>query len=110
MLKAVPWDMGGPIDKEVNCEHLIDEDMRRALTSDAGLSGVARWAVASFAPNAHKAMVWKPRLFRVGVAEQAYAHVAAGSDRRHALRAGMEFRKGQQRFAQARLVAFRGLA
>ena len=100
MLKAVLWDMGGPIDKEVEYERLIDEDMRRALTeagvrfSDADFREAARGAVDSFAPNAYKAMVWKLTSFRAEVAEQVYGQVAAGSDRRHAIRGGMEFREG----------------
>ena len=31
MLKAVLWDVSGPIDREVEYECLIDRDMRRAL-------------------------------------------------------------------------------
>lgn len=100
MLRAVLWDMGGPIDKEVEYERLIDEDMRRALSeagvrvSDADFREAARWAVDAYAPNAYKAMVWKLTSFRAKVAEQAYAQVAAGSDRRHTIRGGMEFREG----------------
>ena len=51
MLKAVLWDMGGPIDKEVGYERLIDEDMKRVLTeagiawSEADFREAARWAV-----------------------------------------------------------------
>ena len=100
MLKAVLWDMGGPIDREVEYERIIDEDMRRALRdadvefSDADFSEAARWAVDSFAPNAYKAMVWKLTSFRAEVANQVYEQVAAGSDRRHAIRGGMELRDG----------------
>ena len=54
MLKAVLWDMGGPIDEEVGYERLIDEDMKRALT-EAGVrfrkptsARPPRWAVDSF--------------------------------------------------------------
>ena len=100
MLKAVLWDMGGPIDREVEYERLIDEDMRRALVeagvrvSDADFREAARWAVDSFAPNAYKAMVWKLTSFRAELAEPVYEQVAAGSDRRHEIRGGMEFRKG----------------
>ncbi len=99
MLKAVLWDMGGPIDREVEYESLIDEDMRRALReadvgfSDADFSEAARWAVDSFAPNAYKAMVWKLTSFRAEVAEQVYEQVAAGSDSRHAIRGGWSFGK-----------------
>ena len=63
MLKAVLWDVGGPIDEEVGCERLIDEDMKRALTeagvtwSEADFREAARWAVDSYASNAYKAMV-----------------------------------------------------
>lgn len=100
MLSAVLWDMGGPIDREIEYERLIDEDMRRALRaagvecSDADFLEAERWAVASFAPNAYRAMVWKLSSFRAEVAEQVYEEVAAGSDRRHLARGGMELREG----------------
>ena len=100
MLKAVLWDMGGPIDQEIEYERLIDEDMQRALTeagitwSEAGFREAGRWAVDSYASNAYKAMVWKLSSFRVELAEQVYAQVAAGSDRRHTIRGGIELREG----------------
>ena len=100
MLKAVLWDMGGPIDEEVGYERLIDQDMKRALAeagvtySEADFREAAGWAVDSYASNAYKAMVWKLSSFRAEVAEQVYEQVAAGSDSRHAIRGGMEFREG----------------
>ena len=92
--------MGGPIDQEIEYERLIDEDMQRALTeagitwSEAGFREAGRWAVDSYASNAYKAMVWKLSSFRVELAEQVYAQVAAGSDRRHTIRGGIELREG----------------
>ena len=92
--------MGGPIDKEVEYERLIDEDMQRALReagvrfSDADFRRAAQWAVDSYASNAYKAMVWKLSSFRVELAEQVYAQVTAGSDRRHTIRGGIELREG----------------
>ena len=100
MLSAVLWDMGGPIDREVEYERLIDEDMRRALEragiecSDADFREAERWAVASFAPNAYRAIVWKLSAFRADVAQQVYEEVAANSERRHVARGGMELREG----------------
>ena len=100
MLKAVLWDVGGPIDREVEYECLIDRDMRRALReagvgfSDSDFHEAARWAVDSFAPNAYKAMAWRLTSFRAGVAERVYARVADGDDQRHAVRGGMELREG----------------
>ncbi len=100
MLKAVLWDMGGPIDEEVGYERLIDQDMKRALAeagvtcSEADFREAAGWAVDSYASNAYKAMVWKLSSFRVELAEQVYMQVAAGSDRRHTIRGGIELREG----------------
>ena len=100
MLRAVLWDMGGPIDQEIEYERLIDEDMKRDLTqagvtrSGADFREAGRWAVDSYASNAYKAMVWKLSSFRVELAEQVYAQVAAGSDRRHTIRGGIELREG----------------
>jgi HAD superfamily hydrolase (TIGR01509 family) len=107
VLSAVLWDMGGPIDRETEYERLIDEDMRRALRdagvgcSDAEFQEAARWAVASFAPNAYRAMVWKLSSFRAEVARQVYEQVAAGSDRRHLARGGMELRQGVDELLRA---------
>ena len=100
MPKAVLWDVGGPIDEEVAYERLIDEDMKRALTeagvtwSDADFREAERWAVESFASNAYKAMVWKLSSFRPELAEHVYSQVAAGSERRHTIRGGIELREG----------------
>lgn len=107
MLSAVLWDMGGPIDREVEYERLIDEDMRRALgeagvaCSDADFREAERWAVASFAPNAYRAMVWKLSQFRADVALRVYEEVGANSERRHVARDGMELREGIDELLQA---------
>ncbi|MXZ89561.1 MAG: HAD family hydrolase [Dehalococcoidia bacterium] len=107
MLSAVLWDMGGPIDREVEYERLIDEDMRRALgeagvvCSDADFDAAERWAVASFAPNAYRAMVWKLSEFRADVARRVYEEVAANSERRHVARGGMELREGVDELIRA---------
>ena len=100
MLRAVLWDMGGPIDQETEYERLIDEDIKEALTeagvtwSDGDFLEASRWAVESFAPNAYQAIVWKLSSFRAELAEPAYDRVASLSDRRHASRGGLELREG----------------
>ena len=80
MLKAVLWDMGGPIDQEIEYERLIDEDMQRALTEarnylvggpaserlDAGpwihmpRTPTRRWCGSS----AHSGLSWRSRSMR----------------------------------------------
>ncbi len=107
MLRAVLWDMGGPIDQETVYERLIDEDIKNALAeagvtwSEADFLEASRWAVESFAPNAYTAVVWKLSSFRAEVAEPVYARVAAGSERRHASRGGLELREGVDSLIQS---------
>lgn len=107
MLRAVLWDMGGPIDQETEYERLIDEDIKEALTeagipcSDADFLEASRWAVESFAPNAYQATVWKLSSFRAELAEPVYARVASLSDRRHAIRGGLELREGVDALIQS---------
>jgi putative hydrolase of the HAD superfamily len=62
---AVLFDVGGPIDTEVESERYIDGVIRAALeasgiaVSDEAYAEANRWAVESFAPNAYRAIVWR---------------------------------------------------
>ncbi len=66
------FDVGGPLDTEVQAERYIDEQIRFALrasgveVSDEEYAAANRWAVESFAPNAYQAIIW--RLVRGDVA------------------------------------------
>ncbi len=64
-LRAVLFDIGGPIDTEVERERLIDADIRSCFADagrvidDAAYAESCRMAVESFAPNAYQAIVWR---------------------------------------------------
>jgi putative hydrolase of the HAD superfamily len=64
-IRAVLFDVGGPLDTEIEHERLIDADMRAALEAngvtvdDASFQEAERWAVDSFASNAYQAMIWR---------------------------------------------------
>lgn len=62
---AVLFDVGGPLDMEVQAERYIDEQIRAAF-AEAGVSitdeqyaAANRWAVDSFAPDAYAAIAWR---------------------------------------------------
>src|SRR4051794_28906047 len=63
-IRAVLFDVGGPLDTEVISERLKDEDIKQALAaegcpvSDAEFDGANRRAVESFAWNTYQAIIW----------------------------------------------------
>jgi putative hydrolase of the HAD superfamily len=85
VLEAVLFDVGGPLDMEVEHERLIDVHIREALAAegcpvdDAAYAEAARWAVEVFAPNTYAAMAFRQlggdaeRTMRVGHAVSARA-------------------------------------
>jgi HAD superfamily hydrolase (TIGR01549 family) len=64
-VRAVLFDVGGPLDTEVEHERLTDADIRAALVAegvavdDAAFRAAGRWAVDSFASNTYQAMIWR---------------------------------------------------
>jgi len=65
MIRAVLFDVGGPLDTEVEHERAIDADIRAALAAegypatDAQYRAAERWAVACFAWNTYHAIIWQ---------------------------------------------------
>ena len=63
-IRAVLFDVGGPLDTEAISERLKDEDIKQALAaegctvSDAEFDGANRRAVESFAWNTYQAIIW----------------------------------------------------
>jgi putative hydrolase of the HAD superfamily len=63
-IRAVLFEVGGPLDTEVEHERLTDLDIRAALEAhgvpvdDAAFREAERWAVDSYASNAYQAMIW----------------------------------------------------
>lgn len=64
-IKAVLFDVGGPLDTEVQAEALIDSQIRAGLeaagvhVTDEAYRQANEWAVASFAPDAYSAIIWR---------------------------------------------------
>jgi putative hydrolase of the HAD superfamily len=65
MTAAILFDIGGPIDTEVEHERLMDADIRDCLAQagiavdDASYREAERRAIESFAPNAYQSIVWQ---------------------------------------------------
>lgn len=95
-VRAVLFDVGGPIDTETTRERLIDEHIRAAVeaagitVSDESYARANDGAVESFAPDAYAAIVWRLTGRRPDVARTAYAAFQG----RHAERQVFELRPG----------------
>jgi len=90
MLRAVLFDVGGPLDTEIKHERLIEAAIRGALpVSDAVYAAAVRVAIDSFAPNAYQAIIWQLTDFDVDESERVSAALA-----RAPRRAAIELRPG----------------
>lgn len=64
-IRAVLFDVGGPLNTEVEHERQTDTEIRAALAAEAvtidddAYTAAERWAVASFASDAYQAIVWR---------------------------------------------------
>jgi HAD superfamily hydrolase (TIGR01549 family) len=99
-LRAVLFDVGGPLDTEVISERLIDEHIRAALdaegvsTTDETYAAANRWAVDAFAWNTYHAIIWRLTGGDVERSRRVFVAVASRSDERLAARDGLELRAG----------------
>ncbi|HEY3063371.1 MAG TPA: HAD-IA family hydrolase [Chloroflexota bacterium] len=97
MLRAVLFDVGGPLDTEVTHEArwdaLIRSELDRAgvAVDDISYTAAARYAVEAFAPNAYQAIIWRLTNADASLAQRVYAAVvrAAARENTFELRAGM---------------------
>ncbi len=82
--KAVLFDVGGPIDTEIEHERRDDARLRDSVLAqgiavdDAAYAAACRWAVESFAPNAYQAIVWRLCGADAAIAERAWRAFLAG--------------------------------
>jgi HAD superfamily hydrolase (TIGR01549 family) len=109
------FDVGGPIDEEVELERLVDRDLRSAIRSATGREvseeaflAAERAAIVSFAPNAYRAIVWTLCEGRAELARGAWELFATGAEARDHARGGIELRPGIA--ALIRSLASRGVA
>jgi HAD superfamily hydrolase (TIGR01509 family) len=97
---AVLFDVGGPIDTEVEHERLVDLYMRKALAAEGvhvtgdDFAASARWAVEAFAPHAYAAIMWRLCSADPALARRVEARFAASSAQRRARRGPLELRSG----------------
>ncbi|MBK6563429.1 HAD family hydrolase [Candidatus Amarobacter glycogenicus] len=99
-VRAVLFDVGGPIDTEVLHEALVDAHLIRALlsvgvnASEPAFEAANTWAVQSYAPDAYAAILW--RLCRGDRlrAREAQRLFAESSVERRETRGGLELRPG----------------
>jgi putative hydrolase of the HAD superfamily len=81
VIRAILFDVGGPLNTEVAHERAMDADIRTALEtggfsiSDEQYAAAWRWAIDSFAPNAYSAVVWRLTGEDAVRASQIYAEV-----------------------------------
>ena len=91
-IRAVLFDVGGPLDTETIMDREIDEQLkasfraRGASISDDEYDSVAAWAVEVFAPRTYDAIIWKisgnDRILGDSVFDELYATVPARNDAR----------------------------
>ncbi len=101
-IRAVLFDVGGPIDTEVVSERLIDRDILAALEAEGVPEGAYEaanaWAIESFAPDTYKAIIWRLSGADAEVAravERRFRAPDAGP-RRLVERGGLELRPGMK--------------
>lgn len=99
-IRAVLFDVGGPLDTEVTYETLIDQHMLEALAlarrpvTAAEFAEANRRAVESFAPNTYLAIIWTLTDGDPTLAAEVYGAVAARRGERHVATGGLELRPG----------------
>jgi putative hydrolase of the HAD superfamily len=99
-LRAVLFDVGGPIDTELLHEALVEESLLRALGASgvevghAQLADASDWAVASYAPNTYQAMVFHLCAGDARLASEVHRHFETSSPERQRVRGGIELRPG----------------
>jgi HAD superfamily hydrolase (TIGR01549 family) len=78
-VRAVLFDVGGPINTELEHERLVDADIV-AVLAEAGVEATpaqyadaVAWAVEHFAPDAHTAIIWRLVGGDAGIARAMYA-------------------------------------
>jgi putative hydrolase of the HAD superfamily len=87
VIRAVLFDVGGPLNTEVEHERLCDAEIRAALASghtvgDAEYAEACEWAVASYAPDAYAAIIWRLAAGDAALADRAQRAFARSAERR----------------------------
>jgi HAD superfamily hydrolase (TIGR01662 family) len=99
-IRAVLFDVGGPLDTEVLHEQGIDDGIIQAFAqhgvavSQDDLDRASDAAVANFAPNAYAAMAWELAHFDLPLFERVWTEFRRHDAERAARRGGIELREG----------------
>lgn len=100
-IRAVLFDVGGPIDTEVMHEALCDAYLRRALlavgveAAERAFAEASEWAVSSFAPHTYAAIIWRMCRGDVRRAQEARRlFQEEWAEERARARGGIELRPG----------------
>lgn len=113
-IRAVLFDVGGPLDLEIIHERQCDQAMLAALhdagvgATESDLQAAGERAVAAFAPFTYQAMLWDLCGGDEARARRAIAVFQAGSAERRAQRGGLEMRPSMPEMLRS--LHARGLA
>ncbi len=94
------FDVGGPLDTEIEHERLVDVALLASLRAEGlllspeALQAASDWAVSVFAPNAYAAMAWRLTHGDSAATARVMAALAASGPARLAARGGIELRPG----------------
>jgi HAD superfamily hydrolase (TIGR01549 family) len=97
LIRAVIFDVGGPLDLETAFEAAIDAGIRAGLAGagfavdDAAYADAERWAVERFAPSLYGAVIWRLTGGEAKASQRVYDAVQAAALERSGL---FELREG----------------
>jgi putative hydrolase of the HAD superfamily len=89
VIRAVLFDVGGPLDLETQFEAAIDADIRSGLEregvaiDDAAYEEAHRWAVDVFAPSIYRAIIWRLTDGDKAKSLRIYDHMQANAAKRN---------------------------
>ena len=99
-IRAVLFDVGGPLDTETIMDRKIDEQImasfrtRGVAISDDEYAVVAKWAVDVFAPRTYDAIIWKIAEHDQELKNAVYAELYETVPERNRSRGDFELREG----------------
>jgi HAD superfamily hydrolase (TIGR01549 family) len=99
-IRAVLFDVGGPLDLEIQHERLIDAAMCEAVAregftvDDARYAAANAFAIETFAPDAYAAIAWHLCNHDAAATNRVIQRLRESGDERTALRGGIELRPG----------------
>ncbi len=99
-IKAVLFDVGGPLDTETIMDRMIDEQIVASfkkhgiVVSDEEYGEVVAWAVEVFAPRTYDAIIWKIAGHDQKLVDSVFAELYETVPDRNAAREDFELREG----------------